>query len=149
MGENRSVDLIENGSDITVTNENLPQFLEANMKYHMMDRVKRQLTELLLGFFDVIPEPLLTIFDFQELELLMCGLPKIDIDDWMANTNYQGYFEQSGKNAKTVKWFWEIVSDEFDHEQRARLLQFSTGKSSCLWSCCHVNSQLISALLLL
>ena len=148
LGENRSVDLIENGSNITVTNENLPQFLEANMKYHMMDRVKRQLTELLLGFFDVIPEPLLTIFDFQELELLMCGLPKIDIDDWMANTNYQGYFEQSGKNAKTVKWFWEIVSDEFDHEQRARLLQFSTGKSSCLWSCCHVNSQLISALLL-
>jgi E3 ubiquitin-protein ligase NEDD4 len=129
LGENRSVDLIENGSDITVTNENLPQFLEANMKYHMMDRVKRQLTELLLGFFDVIPEPLLTIFDFQELELLMCGLPKIDIDDWMANTNYQGYFEQSGKNAKTVKWFWEIVSDEFDHEQRARLLQFSTGTS--------------------
>ena len=73
----------------------------------------------------------------------------IDIDDWMANTNYQGYFEQSGKNTKTVKWFWEIVSDEFDHEQRARLLQFSTGKSSCLWPCCHVNSQLISALLLL
>ena len=44
----------------------------------MMDRIKPQLNELLLGFFDVIPEPLLTVFDFQELELLMCGLPEID-----------------------------------------------------------------------
>ncbi|KAK1746957.1 HECT-type E3 ubiquitin-protein ligase [Skeletonema marinoi] len=82
LGENRSVDLIENGSNIDVTNENLPLFLEVNMKYHMMERVKPQLNELLLGFFDVIPEPLLTVFDFQELELLMCGLPKIDIEDW-------------------------------------------------------------------
>ena len=128
LGENRSVELVPDGANIDVTNDNLPQFLEANMKYHMMDRVKAQLTELLLGFYDVVPEPLLTIFDFQELELLMCGLPKIDIDDWMANTNYQGYFERSGKNANTVQWFWEIVKDEFDHEQRARLLQFSTGK---------------------
>ena len=128
-GENRSVDLIENGSYTDVTNENLPLFLEANMKYHMMERVKPQLNELLLGFFDVIPEPLLTIFDFQELELLMCGLPEIDIDDWMKHTDYQGLFQQKGGDNKVVKWFWEIVSDEFDQEERARLLQFSTGKT--------------------
>ena len=129
LGENRLVDLIENGPDVDVTNDNLPLFLEVNMKYHMMERVKPQLNELLLGFFDVIPEPLLTIFDFQELELLMCGLPTIDIDDWKKFTDYQGQFEYKGSEAKTVQWFWEVVSDEFDQEQRARLLQFSTGKS--------------------
>jgi len=129
LGENRSVDLIENGSDVAVTKDNLPLFLEVNMKYHLMDRVKPQLTELLLGFFDIIPEPLLTVFDFQELELIMCGLPKIDIDDWKRHTDYQGQFEREGSDAKTVQWFWEIVSEEFDQEQRARLLQFSTGKS--------------------
>jgi len=129
LGENRSVDLIENGSRTDVTKENLPLFLEVNMKYHMMERVKPQLTELLLGFFDVIPEPLLTVFDFQELELLMCGLPKIDIDDWKRHTDYQGYFEQKGSDDRVIQWFWEIVSEEFDHEQRARLLQFSTGTS--------------------
>lgn len=141
FGENRSVDLIENGSNIAVTNDNLPLFLEANMSYHMMDRVKPQLTELLLGFFDVVPEPLLMVFDFQEIELLMCGLPKIDMDDWMANTSYQGYFEFDGRNAMTVQWFWEIVSEEFDHEQRARLLQFSTGKFATCFV--HVHTQYI------
>lgn len=128
LGENRTVDLIENGSNVDVTNENLPLFLEVNMKYHMMERVKPQLNELLLGFFDVIPEPLLTVFDFQELELLMCGLPEIDIEDWKKYTDYQGLFEQKGSGDRVVQWFWEIVSEEFDHEQRARLLQFSTGK---------------------
>ena len=70
LGENRVVDLIEGGSDVALTNYNLPEYLEANLMYHLMDRVKPQLKELLLGFYDVIPEPLLTIFDFQELELV-------------------------------------------------------------------------------
>eukprot|EP00581_Thalassiosira_minuscula_P017736 CAMPEP_0183721764 /NCGR_PEP_ID=MMETSP0737-20130205/13926_1 /TAXON_ID=385413 /ORGANISM="Thalassiosira miniscula, Strain CCMP1093" /LENGTH=862 /DNA_ID=CAMNT_0025951817 /DNA_START=72 /DNA_END=2660 /DNA_ORIENTATION=- len=129
LGENRVVELTEGGEDVPVTNDNLPEFLEANLKYHMMDRVKPQLTELLLGFYDIIPEPLLTIFDFQELELLMCGVPVIDIDDWMANTSYSGYFEQKGESANTCQWFWEVVREEFDQETRARLLQFVTGTS--------------------
>lgn len=129
LGENRVVELIEGGEDVPVTNDNLPEFLEVNLKYHMMDRVKPQLTELLLGFYDVIPESLLTIFDFQELELLMCGLPELDIDDWMANTTYQGHFEQRGASSKTCQWFWEVVRNEFDQEMRARLLQFATGTS--------------------
>lgn len=48
----------------------------------MLDSVKPELTELLLGFFEVIPEPLLTIFDPQELAFIMCGMPNIDIEDW-------------------------------------------------------------------
>ncbi len=128
VGENRVVELVLGGADIPVTNDNLPEFLEANLKYHLMDRVKPQLTEMLLGFFDVIPESLLTIFDFQELELLMCGLPVIDIDDWMKHTTYQGYFEMEGEKTETCQWFWEVVR-EFDQETRARLLQFATGTS--------------------
>ena len=62
LGMNKVVELIEGGADVNVTNDNLPEFLECNLKYHLMDRVKPQLTELLLGFYDVIPEPLLTIF---------------------------------------------------------------------------------------
>jgi E3 ubiquitin-protein ligase NEDD4 len=129
IGENSVVELKEGGKNIPVTNDNLPEFLEANFKYHIMDRVKPQLTELLLGFYDVIPESLLTIFDFQELELLMCGVPTIDIDDWMANTSYTGLFDQKGANAIVCQWFWEVVREDFDQETRARLLQFVTGTS--------------------
>jgi hypothetical protein len=32
------------------------------------------------------------VFDFQEVELLFHGLPNIDMDDWMRNTEYTGEF---------------------------------------------------------
>jgi HECT-domain (ubiquitin-transferase) len=128
MGVKETIDLIPGGTDIEVDNDNFPEYLEACFKYRMLDRIMPQLKELLLGFFDVIPEPLLTVFDFQELELLMCGLPVIDLDDWQEHTEYSGDFEFSKSSAPSCQWFWEVVA-EFDQEMKARLLQFVTGTS--------------------
>jgi HECT-domain (ubiquitin-transferase) len=128
MGVKEVIDLIENGQDIEVDNDNFLEYLEACFKYRMLERIKPQLNELLLGFYDVIPEPLLTVFDFQELELLMCGLPEIDLDDWKEHTEYSGDYENTGAEAAACQWFWQVVS-EFDQEMKARLLQFVTGTS--------------------
>jgi HECT-domain (ubiquitin-transferase) len=122
-------ELVEGGALKEVTNDNLAEYLEANIRYRMFNRTMPQLTELLLGFYDVVPEPALTVFDANELELILCGLPEINIEDWQANTNYMDLFEVGGRNHKVVQWFWEVVQDEFDQEMRARLLQFSTGTS--------------------
>jgi E3 ubiquitin-protein ligase NEDD4 len=124
----QEVELVENGKDIEVNTKNTPEYLEALLKFHILDCVKPQLNELLLGFFDVIPEPLLTVFDFHELERLMCGLPEIDTDDWRTHTEYSGEYEELGGDHVTCQWFWEVVF-EFDHETKARLLQFVTGTS--------------------
>mmetsp|Transcript_50979 Transcript_50979/g.75645 ORF Transcript_50979/g.75645 Transcript_50979/m.75645 type:complete len:805 (-) Transcript_50979:602-3016(-) len=129
LGEMREIELVQGGADIEVTNENVPEYIECCLKYKLLGRIKPQLTELLLGFYDVIPEQLLTVFDFQEIELLMCGLPEIDIDDWKANTEYSGEYNGIGGRHKVCKWFWEVVSEEFDQELKARLLQFVTGTS--------------------
>jgi E3 ubiquitin-protein ligase NEDD4 len=128
MGAKEEVELIKDGANIEVDNDNFPEYLEACLKYRMLDRVKTQLNELLLGFFDVIPEPLLTIFDFQELELLMCGLPDIDLEDWKEQTEYSGEYDDVGADHQACIWFWEVVG-EFDREMKARLLQFVTGTS--------------------
>lgn len=69
-GQMEVVELVEGGSDLKVNNENFPEYVGACMKYQMIDRAKPQLTELLLGFFDVIPEPLLVVFHFEELEMV-------------------------------------------------------------------------------
>ena len=128
MGTRETVELVKGGKDLQVNNDNFPEYLEACLKYRMLDSVRDQLNELLLGFFDIIPEPLLTIFDFQELELLMCGLPTIDMDDWKTHTEYTGEYQNSNGNHRTCRWFWEVVC-EFDQEMKARLLQFVTGTS--------------------
>jgi len=128
LGLNRTVDLIPGGAGIEVTEDNLPEYIESCLRYRLLGRCEAQLNELLLGFYDVLPEPLLAIFDFQELELLMCGLPEIEMDDWMEHTEYTGEYDAEGPDHEVCVWFWEIVS-EYDREMKARLLQFVTGTS--------------------
>jgi E3 ubiquitin-protein ligase NEDD4 len=74
LGAKYSVELIPDGANVDVTEENLPEFIGAYLKYRLFGRYEQQINELLLGFFDVIPEPFMSIFDYQakELELLMC-----------------------------------------------------------------------------
>ena len=45
---------------------------------------------------------------------------------------YTGDYERKGASHKVVKWFWEVVVDDFDEEHKARLLQFVTGTSGVL-----------------
>ena len=66
----------------------------------------------------------MAIFNEQELELLISGLPDIDVDDWRNNTEYHNYSASSPQ----IQWFWRAVRS-FDKEERAKLLQFATGTS--------------------
>lgn len=48
----------------------------------------------------MIPKTLIAMFNEQELELLISGLPDVDIDDLAANTEYRSYT----KNSKEVRY---------------------------------------------
>jgi hypothetical protein len=50
-----------------------------------------RLNAFLEGFYDIIPKRLISIFNEQELELLISGLPNIDIEDLKSNTEYHKY----------------------------------------------------------
>eukprot|EP00957_Ditylum_brightwellii_P150756 11478944-Ditylum_brightwellii.AAC.1 len=128
FGDKQDTELVPGGSSVDVTNENLLEYLEACLRYRMLGKIEPQLTALLQGFFDVIPEPILSVFHFQELELLLCGLPEINVDDWKENTLYTGFVEDDGINSPICQWFWEVVT-EFDNEMKTRLLLFVTASS--------------------
>lgn len=130
MGDFTEVEICEGGAGVDVTDENLADYLEAYLRYQTFGRTLAQLTELLLGFYDVVPEPALTVFDAGELELILCGLPEINVADWKEHTEYKGLFEMNGASDPVVEWFWEVVEEDYDAENRARLLQFATGTSS-------------------
>jgi E3 ubiquitin-protein ligase HUWE1 len=48
-----------------------------------------QIDAFLEGFHTLVPPELVSIFDAQQLELLICGLPDIEIEDLRANSTYQ------------------------------------------------------------
>jgi E3 ubiquitin-protein ligase HUWE1 len=124
FGESRTIDLIENGRNIPVTEENKQEYVQLVVEYRLTGSVKEQLENFLKGFHDIIPAELISIFNEQELELLISGLPDIDVDDWKNNSEYHNYSASSSQ----IQWFWRAVRS-FDKEERAKLLQFVTGTS--------------------
>ena len=46
-----------------------------------------------------------------------------------SNTLYSGRFESKKDKAQVCHWFWDVVTNDFDSEMKARLLQFVTGTS--------------------
>lgn len=57
--------------------------------------IRKQLAAFLEGFYEIIPKRLISIFTEQELELLISGLPTIDIDELKSNTEYHKYQSSS------------------------------------------------------
>ena len=76
------------------------------------------------GFYSIIPRRLISIFNEQELELLICGLPTVDIEDLRVNTEYHKYQPQSLQ----IQWLWRALRS-FSDAERARFMQFVTGTS--------------------
>jgi HECT-domain (ubiquitin-transferase) len=127
-GKPKTIELVPDGANKSVDSENVQEYCQALLRYRMMDRTKPQLGELVLGFCDVVPEAPLAIFSPSELELTLCGLPSIDMEDWRSNTRYSRSTkaEEAQEEDLMLQWFWEIVED-FEHDKKARLLQFATG----------------------
>ncbi|KAI8992586.1 hypothetical protein BDB01DRAFT_738685 [Pilobolus umbonatus] len=124
FGTTKIVDLKPDGRNIPVTEANKQEYVSLVTEHRLVLTIKDQVNAFKQGFYEIIPDQLIQIFNEQELELLISGLPDIDIDEWKANTVYEGYTLSSPQ----IQWFWRAVRS-FDHEERAKLLQFSTGTS--------------------
>ena len=85
-GVTHIIDLVPEGRTIPVTDENKSEYVRLVSEYRLQTSVKDQLKEFLTGFHDIIPADLVSIFTEQELELLISGLPDIDIEDWKAHS---------------------------------------------------------------
>lgn len=125
FGTTQSRELKPNGGEILVTEENKDEYISLIITWRFLSRVSDQMKAIRAGVNEFIPQNLLTIFDANELELLMCGLQTIDVKDWKDNTLYKGDYNA---NHITIQLFWKCVLS-FDNEKRARLLQFVTGTS--------------------
>ena len=117
--------LCPGGAEVRVTNDNKREYVDAVARHRMTTAIRPQIDAFLGGFWDVVPRTLVALFNDHELELIISGLPEIDVDDMRANTQYgDGY----AATTRVVRWFWEVVG-AMDQEDRALLLQFVTGTS--------------------
>ncbi|OAG28862.1 E3 ubiquitin-protein ligase HUWE1 [Nematocida displodere] len=124
FGVTEIVELKNNGKNLLVTNANKKEYVDLICTFKLIRMVERQLAAFIEGFVEVLDSSLVKMFDEKELELLISGLPEIDVDDWRNNTVYHGYTA----NSQVIRWFWRAVRN-FSVEERTKLLQFATGTS--------------------
>ncbi|XP_050561938.1 apoptosis-resistant E3 ubiquitin protein ligase 1 isoform X2 [Spodoptera frugiperda] len=118
-------DLLPNGSTIRVRNSNKISYLDALAQWRLAARVRPETEAFLRGLAVLVPDNLLAIFDENELELLLCGTGELSVHDWRTHALVAG----SGRDwERVLAWFWAALSS-FTTEERARLLQFTTGCS--------------------
>lgn len=71
------------------------------MEWRFNRGIEQQTRAFFNGFNSVFPLEWLLYFDERELELLLCGMQDVDVDDWQRNTVYRHYAPQS----KQVNFF--------------------------------------------
>jgi hypothetical protein len=121
-----SLDLVEkelmlNGAQKEVTFENRFEYVELVRKAKV-NEYDLQIQSIVKGMGQVIPMRALLLFSAKQLEELVCGNPKIDMEIWKQNT------ESSGLSANTVKLFWKVMESLTAQEQTG-FVRFAWGRS--------------------
>ncbi|XP_051721934.1 E3 ubiquitin-protein ligase HACE1 isoform X2 [Ctenopharyngodon idella] len=125
FGTMEEVPLKPGGTAIQVTQDNKAEYVQLVTELRMTRAIQPQINAFLQGFHTFILPSLIQLFDEYELELLLSGMPEIDVMDWKRNTEYtSGYDLQE----PVIQWFWEVV-ENLTQEERVLLLQFVTGSS--------------------
>uniref|UniRef100_A0A8I6ADJ5 E3 ubiquitin-protein ligase HACE1 n=1 Tax=Rattus norvegicus TaxID=10116 RepID=A0A8I6ADJ5_RAT len=125
FGAMEEVPLKPGGGSILVTQNNKAEYVQLVTELRMTRAIQPQINAFLQGFHMFIPPSLIQLFDEYELELLLSGMPEIDVNDWIKNTEYTSGYEREDP---VIQWFWEVVED-MTQEERVLLLQFVTGSS--------------------
>jgi len=138
-----STELLENGAEIAVTDENKGMYVEKVVEHKLVTSIKPQVAAFRKGVLDVVPEAVLGLLDPLELqqEISGGGLDRTGGDerarvvkDWREHTQYLGAYSKNAQaNHPVVSWFWELI-DTDDPEIRRdipldALLRFTTGSS--------------------
>ncbi|KAF3840269.1 hypothetical protein F7725_018986 [Dissostichus mawsoni] len=83
------------GTSILVTQENKAEYVQLVTELRMTRAIQPQINAFLQGFHTFILPSLIQLFDEYELELLLSGMPEVDVEDWYRNTEYtSGYDPQ-------------------------------------------------------
>ena len=78
FGRYEELPLKEDGANIQVNNDNVCEYVEKFTFHKMYINVKDQIDAFLGGFHDIVSRDLISVFNHQELELLISGLPNFD-----------------------------------------------------------------------
>ena len=66
-------ELKPDGENIELTDDNKEEYLHLVLRYYMLDSISDQLESIMKGVQDIICINALKVFDYQQLDLFLCG----------------------------------------------------------------------------
>lgn len=125
-GELVRVPLCPGGEKRPVTNSNRREFVDLYIHYLLDTAVSRQFEPFKRGFFTVCAGNALSLFQPEEIELLVRGSEdQLDIPSLRAVATYENW-KASPDTEPTINWFWEFFERVSPPDQR-KILAFITG----------------------
>lgn len=132
-GTTAEVPLCDGGQKRAVTNANRAEFVDLYVRFLLDTQVARQFEPFKRGFFTVCGGNALSLFQPEEIELLVRGSDEgLDISSLRGVAQYQNwkFGERNVRNPDgeipLIVWFWELFEEATPSDQR-NLLSFITG----------------------
>ncbi|KAH8811813.1 ubiquitin-protein ligase-like protein E3 [Xylogone sp. PMI_703] len=127
-GQIIEVPLCPGGEKKPVTNANRREFVDLYVRYLLDTAVTRQFEPFKRGFFSVCGGNALSLFQPEEIELLIRGSDEpLDIASLRAVAIYENWGVKDAATTETViQWFWQSFETANARDQR-KLLTFITG----------------------
>ncbi|XP_078527891.1 E3 ubiquitin-protein ligase HECTD3-like isoform X2 [Lissotriton helveticus] len=123
LSDQQVVELIPNGASVAVRYEDRKEFIRLVRKTRL-EESKEQIAAMQAGLLTVVPQAVLDLLTWQELEKKICGDPEITVEALKKFTQFQDM-----KPADTrVQYFWEALNN-FTSEDRSHFLRFVSGRS--------------------
>jgi ubiquitin-protein ligase E3 C len=121
-------DLLPNGSNISVTNENRVLYISGVARHRLHGQPFHQTRAFLRGLGDIINPSWLSMFNQNELQTLIGGdSSEIDVEDLRRNTAYSGVYVigDDGEEHPTIRLFWNTMKELQDSDRR-KVLKYVT-----------------------
>ncbi|XP_029620347.1 probable E3 ubiquitin-protein ligase HECTD2 [Salmo trutta] len=122
LGVIKSYNLKPGGDKIPVTNQNRKEYVQLYVDFLLNKSIYRQFAAFFYGFHSVCASDALLLLRPEEVEILVCGSPNLDMSSLQKAAQYEGY----SKTDPTIRAFWDVVL-AFPLELQKKLLHFSTG----------------------
>uniref|UniRef100_A0A2I2Z0U6 Probable E3 ubiquitin-protein ligase HECTD2 n=1 Tax=Gorilla gorilla gorilla TaxID=9595 RepID=A0A2I2Z0U6_GORGO len=118
----KSYNLKPGGDKISVTNQNRKEYVQLYTDFLLNKSIYKQFAAFYYGFHSVCASNALMLLRPEEVEILVCGSPDLDMHALQRSTQYDGY----AKTDLTIKYFWDVVLG-FPLDLQKKLLHFTTG----------------------
>ncbi|XP_070563097.1 E3 ubiquitin-protein ligase HECTD3-like isoform X2 [Ptychodera flava] len=122
LSDHSIIPLVEGGADKCVQYDDRQKYCKEVQGVRMKE-CKLQTDSIRRGLLKVIPQAVLDLLTWQELEKRICGDPEITVEALKKTT----YYEDLEQTDTRVKYLWEAMTN-FTNEDRSRFLRFVTGR---------------------